>query len=72
MQDKIEIEFFAALNEDGEYDVSTDKDSVCDNLSSGATRIVKFTLLMAPPEIKETKIELPGQSTADAEVTINA
>jgi hypothetical protein len=27
---------------------------------------------MAPPEIKETKIELPGQSTADAEVTINA
>jgi hypothetical protein len=72
MSDKIEIEFFVAINQDGEYGVSTDIDSVCDDLSVGATRIVSFKLMIAPPKISETKIDIPDETSGEPSVTINA
>jgi hypothetical protein len=72
MSDKIEIKFFVALNEDGEYGISTDKDSVCDDLSPGATRIVKCVMLMTAPKPTEVEIGMPDEMSDKPSVTINA
>jgi hypothetical protein len=65
-----ECEFFLAVNDEGEWDVSQDKDSVCDNLPSGPTRIIRFLVLLAPPVTETAKLTVPDAPVAEHAITV--
>jgi len=60
MADKIQIQIWVVMNEDGEYAVSPDRDgaieSFDENFSGDARRVVKLNVWIAPPEVIEAKV----------------
>jgi hypothetical protein len=66
MTDKVTCEIYIAMNEDGDWVVSTDESEALTDLTSDAggyeARIVKLTVKMAPPVMIEAEVEVPDEA----------
>jgi hypothetical protein len=74
MDEKVEVTCFVAMNESGEYVVVTDEDDALSELGAqqggNFGRVVKVTLMMAPPEVVEVKGEVPDDAGTVGELTV--
>lgn len=68
MTEKIEIEVWIIMDEDGDYAVGGDRDEAIENFDnniggSGPRRVVKRTMLMTPPAVEEgPEIDIPDNA----------
>ena len=60
MADKIQIEIWIVMNEDGEYTAATDQDvareEFDENCGGSARRVVKLNVWMTPPSVIEAEV----------------
>lgn len=76
MSNKDEIEFYIAINEEGNFEVDQDLAEAINNLNDNhgysALRTVKMTAKIALPVVIETEVDVPdeaGETQQAAEVT---
>ncbi len=60
MAEKIQIEIWVVMNEDGEYVAATDqelaREEFDENFCGSARRVVKLNVWIAPPEVIEAEV----------------
>jgi hypothetical protein len=66
---KTECKFYLAIDENGDWDVHVDRDSVADNLC-GQYRVVKFTAHVTPPAVEELTVDVPDTTGQSATVEV--
>ena len=66
MTDKILVEFYIAMNEEGEFEVGTTEEEasqrLVENTSGYSCRIVKINAKMAPPALTEAEVDIPDDA----------
>ncbi len=66
MTDKILVEFYVAMNEEGEFEVGTTEEEasqrLVENTSGYRCRIVKINAKMAPPALVEADVDIPDEA----------
>jgi hypothetical protein len=74
MVEKTEIEFFIAMNEDGDFELATEasdaRELLSENCGGTACRIVKITAKIAAPVIEEVEIDVPDAAGVISEVDV--
>lgn len=60
MADKIQIEIWVVMNEDGEYTAASEQSTAVEefeeNFSGAARRLVKLNVWIAPPDVIEAEV----------------
>jgi hypothetical protein len=73
MAEKVLVTCFVAMNEEGSYVVVTDESEAMLKLGEdeggSLARVVKVSLMMAPPEMTEVKGEVPDEAGEVGELT---
>jgi hypothetical protein len=78
MAEKIEVEVFVAINEDGDWAADSEaevaRDQMFENFGGYACRIVKLKLLVTPPSFEEpiATIDVPDEAGVTAAVEMEA
>jgi hypothetical protein len=66
MTDKIAVEIFIAMNEDGSWVAATDESDALAKLAEDEggyhARVVKITVKMAPPKMAEAAVDVPDEA----------
>ena len=70
---KVSCEIFLAINEDGDWIVTTDESEALSKLAEDQGgyqgRVVKIVAKMAPPALIETTIDVPDEAGTTAELS---
>jgi hypothetical protein len=65
MPEKIEVELFLAIDEDGNVEIATEADEACENLGvnwrNRRCRVIKIKAKVAPPVIEEVALDIPDE-----------
>ena len=75
MTEKVECEVFLAMDEDENWYVGKDAESVVSDLSSDGgvcMRTVKVTVKMAPPVLDEVEVDVPDDAGTTTQVEAQA
>jgi hypothetical protein len=76
MSDKHEIEFFLAINEDGDFEMDTDasdaRDRLMENFGGVAIRTVKLTARVRLPVVEEVEIDIPDAAGTTEKTDLEA
>jgi hypothetical protein len=66
MTDKILVEFYIAMNEEGEFEVGTTEEEasqrLVENTSGYCCRIVQINAKIAPPTLIEADVDIPDEA----------
>ncbi len=73
MADKIQIEIWVVMNEDGEYEVGCDRESATErfdeSFSGDPRRLVKLNVWIAPPEVIEAEVTVADDAGTVTQVS---
>ena len=76
MTEKIEIEYFLAIDEEGNTEIDTDATDaaarLAENWGGSVCRIIKLKMKVAPPVIEEAEIDIPDHAGTTESIEVEA
>jgi hypothetical protein len=76
MSEKVQVEIFVAMNEDGGWIVTNDEgealSTLAENEGGWLARVVKVTVKMTPPVMTEATVDVPDEAGSTEEIETEA